>query len=85
MELSNFCTALMDQEGKVNMRLDVLEDKTRKFSEFRGSMKGALDSLLKRVEDLKESKALLEGQVKSLVNQVCCCGEVPVIMEEDRE
>ena len=36
------------------------------------------DGLVKRVKELEELKALLKGQVESLANQVCCCGEIPV-------
>ena len=62
-EMKDFYDALADQEGKVNMRLDALEEKTREFSVFGGTLKSELDGLLQRVEELEESKALLEAQV----------------------
>ena len=37
-EMNDFYVALADQEGKVEMHLDALENKTREFSTFGGSL-----------------------------------------------
>ena len=68
-EMKDLYDALADQEGTVDMRLDALEEKTREFSNFGGILKSKLDGLLQRVEELEESKALLD--VTTMVLSYC--------------
>ena len=81
--MKEFYDALAEQEAKVDARLEALEEKTKEFSVFGGTLKREINGLFQRVEELEESKALLEAQVESLAGQVCCCGEIPIVQEED--
>ena len=84
-EMKEFYDALAEQEAKVDMRLDALEEKTKEFSVFGGTLKREVNALFQKVEELEESRALLEAQVESLAGQVCRCGEVPIVPEEVEE